>query len=66
MTKSKEVYLKLSKIKWKTNKEIEEEKIKEQGERKEREMFKNKNFNNLSRKEKDELLEKIALQLGFL
>lgn len=49
----------LAKIKWESKEDKENEK-------KEREKFKNKNFNNLSRKEKDEILEKIARQLGHI
>lgn len=49
----------MARIKW----ESKEEKDKEQ---KEREKFKDKDFGKLSQKEKDELLEKIARQLGYL
>ena len=49
----------MSKIKW----ESKEEKDKEQ---KDREKFKGEDFKKLSQKEKDELLEKIARQLGYL
>jgi len=51
--------LKVAKIKWKAK----EEKDKEQNER---DQFKRKDFKTLSRKEKDELLEKIARQLSLL
>lgn len=59
MVRMKRGSMNLAKIKW----ESKEDKDKEQ---KEREKFKNKNFNNLSRKEKDEILEKIARQLGYI
>ncbi|WP_294098076.1 hypothetical protein [Proteiniclasticum sp.] len=49
----------MANIKW----ESKEVKDKEQ---KEREKFKGKDFKKLSQKEKDELLEKIARQLGYL
>jgi len=49
----------LAKIKWKAQAEADQEK-------KELEKFKGKAFKNLSQKEKDELLEKIARQLGYL
>lgn len=59
METTKRGFLKLSKIKWENRAEKEKEK-------QEREKFKNKEFKKLSQKEKDELLEKIARQLGYL
>lgn len=49
----------MAKIKWEA-KEEKEKKQKELGK------FKGKDFQKLSQKEKDELLEKIARQLGYL
>ncbi|MFH5834543.1 hypothetical protein ACHAL6_00530 [Proteiniclasticum sp. C24MP] len=49
----------MAKIKWKAK----EEKDKDQNER---DKFKGKDFKTLSRKEKDEILEKIARQMGLL
>lgn len=59
MVRTKRGSMSLAKIKWESKEDKENEK-------KEREKFKNKNFNNLSRKEKDEILEKIARQLGHI
>lgn len=63
----------MAKIKWKNKTEIDAEKIlqeqqkfeKEQ-QKFEKEQFKNKEFKNLSTKEKDKLLEILAKQSGLI
>lgn len=52
----------MAKFKWKSQVEMD----KEQERQKERDKFKGKDFKTLSRKEKDEILEKIARQMGLL
>lgn len=54
----------MAKIKWKKKSEIEYEKsVREQAKK---EKFKSKKFTTLSRKEKDDLLEQMAKDLGYL
>lgn len=49
----------MAKIKWESKRETETKKA-------EKEKFKGKDFKSLSTKDKDELLEKIAKDLGYL
>ena len=56
----------MAKIKWKNKTDIEIEKILQEQAKAEKEKFKGKSFDSLSAKEKDELLEKIAKELGYL
>lgn len=56
----------MSKIKWKNKADIEQEKIEREQVKTEKEKHKGKEFKNLSTKEKDEILEKMAIELGYL
>ena len=56
----------MAKIKWKKKIEIEQEKLEHEKAKAEKEKFKNKKFTTLSTKEKDDLLEQIAKDLGYL
>ena len=59
-------WCKMSKIKWKNKREMEQEKQEKEQLKAEREKHKGKKFNTLSTKEKDELLEILAKQAGLL
>lgn len=56
----------MAKIKWKNKVDIEAEKALKEQQKIEREQFKNKDFGNLSTKEKDKLLEILAKQAGLI
>ena len=56
----------MAKIKWKSQVETENEILQEEKKINDKEKHKGKDFNALSRKEKDELLERIARDLGYL
>ena len=56
----------MSKIKWKKKADIEQEKLEHEQKKAEKEKFKDKEFKTLSTKDKDELLEQIAKDLGYL
>jgi hypothetical protein len=53
-------------VKWKTKEEIEIEKQKKQSEKAQKERFKGKKVEALSQKERNELLEQMATDLGYL
>lgn len=56
----------MAKIKWKKKSEIEYEKSVREQAKAEKEKFKSKKFTTLSSKEKDDLLEQMAKDLGYL
>lgn len=56
----------MAQIKWKNKTEVEQEKQLRKQAKAEKEKFKNKKFTTLSTKEKDELLEQMAKDLGYL
>lgn len=56
----------MAKIKWKLQKDIDAEKVKNEKRQKQKAKFKNKKFTTLSSKQKDELLEQMAKDLGYL
>lgn len=56
----------MSKIKWKTKTQIESENLEQEQNKAEKEKHKGKYFKTLSTKDKDELLEQIAKDLGYL
>ena len=53
-------------IKIKKKAQIEQEKLEQKQKKAEKEKFKSKDFKTLSTKEKDEILEKIARDLGYI
>lgn len=56
----------MAKIKWKSKADIEQGKLEQEQKKAKKEEFKGKDFKTLSTKEKDEILEKIAKDLGYL
>lgn len=55
----------MAKIKWKSQKDIYAEKVKNEKRQKQKEKFKNKKWQTMSGKDKDELLKQMAIQLGI-
>ena len=53
-------------MKWKPKDEIDAEKTKAKAKKAEKEKLKGKSFTTLSNKEKDELLERMARDLGYI
>lgn len=56
----------MPKIKWKSQKDIDAEKAKQEKRQAEKAKFKNKKWQTMSGKDKDELLRNIATQLGLV
>ena len=56
----------MAKIKWTIKAEIEQKKLEQEQKKAEKEKHKGKKFKTLSTKDKDELLEQIAKDLGYL
>ena len=54
------------KVKWKKQTDIDAEKDKEQKRQTEKEKLKKKSWQNMSSKEKDEVLRLVAIQLGMI
>nr|DAM13544.1 MAG TPA: hypothetical protein [Caudoviricetes sp.] len=56
----------MAKIKWAKKEDIEAKKAEQEQKKQGKEKFKAKKFNTLSSKEKDELIEQIAKDLGYI